>query len=94
VAGYGFKGISKVRASDGTPLQDIRVDGFPEYLAFDGSAIWVTLSYNQTVERFRTRDGALLATIPVGALPKGITFDGSSIWVTNYLDNTVTKIGR
>src|SRR5205807_1531946 len=63
-----------------------------DFMAFDGSNIWVTNGADNTVTKLRASSGALLGTYPVGLRPDMVAFDGSNVWVTND-GGGVTRIG-
>ena len=87
--------MTKLRASDGANLGTFPVGSVPEYLAFDGSNIWVANVNSTTVTKLRASDGTFLGTFVTGATAHGVAgvaFDGTNIWVANQNDNTVSKM--
>src|SRR5438876_10653931 len=63
-----------------------------EALAFDGTSLWVTSQFANTLTRVRASDGETLGTVVVGSRPIAVLADPSGIWVANLGDNTVTKL--
>jgi DNA-binding beta-propeller fold protein YncE len=86
--------LTKMRASDGTVLGNFPLGSTTTswQIAFDGNAVWVANSVNNTVTQVRASDGLILGIFAVGQKPFGVVFDGANIWVSNSLDNTVTKL--
>ncbi|MFO8102277.1 MAG: hypothetical protein R6U37_08985 [Dehalococcoidia bacterium] len=64
----------------------------PRRVAFDGTNIWVTNYYGDTVSKLDAATGGAVGTYSVGVKPVGIAFDGVSIWVANNNDSTVSKL--
>src|ERR1017187_2821891 len=60
--------VMKVRASDGTKLENYKVPFAPLRLAFDGSNIWATNAHDtdHMVTKIRASDGANLGSFDVG----------------------------
>jgi DNA-binding beta-propeller fold protein YncE len=74
--------IDKVRASDGAILGRF-VQLSPEFLAFDGTYIWMTNGeLTENVRKMRASDGQDVGVFSVGPGTGGILFDGANIWVT------------
>ena len=90
-ANAGEGTVSKLRASDGAPLGTFTVGGQPNFLLFDGSNVWVTVSPN-TVSKLRASDGKILGSFKVGGAPWWPAFDGENIWVPNFSDGTLSKL--
>ena len=63
--------VTKIRASDGVPLDTFVVGSGPSGVAFDGANIWVANSGDGTVIKLRASDGASLGTFAVGLSPAG-----------------------
>jgi DNA-binding beta-propeller fold protein YncE len=65
-----------------------------EGVLFDGTYVWVTDGYNNTVSKLQPADGTVLATYPtMGTSPLHLAFDGENIWVTHFgQTGTVNKL--
>jgi YVTN family beta-propeller protein len=64
----------------------------PNGIAFDGTYLWVSNYYSNTVSKVSISSSSVVGTFTVGSGPRGVVFDGTFIWVANYLSNTVTKL--
>ena len=64
----------------------------PTKVLFDGTNIWVTNYYGDTVTKLRAADGANLGSFPTGRWPDGLAFDGANIWVVNFRSHDFTKL--
>lgn len=79
-------------AAQGAPAGvTFEVGDGPEGIAFDGTALWVTNQFSNTVMKL-SGDGAVLGTFAVGRRPIGVAADTGSVWVANHLSDTVTKL--
>ena len=81
----------KLRASDGTLVDTIKVGRGPEALLFDGSSIWVANGGDNSVTKLRQSDGAT-CTFIVGTRPVALASDGKNVWVANNDSSSVTKL--
>ena len=90
VANSNHATLTKRLPSDGSIVGRFHVGRGPFALAFDGTNMWVTLSYDK-VAKVRASDGKVLGTFRVGRGPHALAFDGENIWVVND-SNTVTKL--
>jgi DNA-binding beta-propeller fold protein YncE len=63
----------------------------PQFIAFDGTSVWITNQHSNNVTKLRACDGETLGTFPTGGLPVGIAFDGVNIWTANHSGST-TKL--
>ena len=68
------------------------VGSSPQFIAFDGTSLWVTNLGNNNVTKLRDCDGAVLGTFPAGDAPVGIAFDGANVWIANNIDGSVSKL--
>lgn len=96
VGSTGDQFIYKVRPSDGTILDSIRVLGNPTWLAFDGTNVWSSADSTGLVNRTNgdTRiNTAFTVGSGSGSSPQAVVFDGTNVWVSSFSDNTVTKFG-
>jgi DNA-binding beta-propeller fold protein YncE len=87
VANNSDNSITKLRASDGTPLATIPgspANGLngPRGLAFDGANIWVTNNNAHTVSEFRASDASFVRVFTISTQAFGVAFDGANVWVT------------
>jgi alpha-tubulin suppressor-like RCC1 family protein len=64
----------------------------PEYLAFDGTNIWVTNQYDATVSRLSAQDGSPQGTFAVGNFPFNVVAAEEAVFVANFGNSTVTKL--
>ena len=71
--------------------QKFAVGGGPEAVAFDGSYLWVTNQFTDTVTKM-IADGSIVGTYGVGERPLGVATDGQSVWVANHDSNTVSRL--
>jgi YVTN family beta-propeller protein len=71
--------------------QKFAVGGGPEAVAFDGSYLWVTSQFDDTVTKM-TADGSVIGVYAVGEQPLGVATDGRSVWVANHGSNTVSRL--
>jgi len=55
----------------------------PQFVAFDGTNVWITNQGSNSVTKLRACDGEVLGTFPTGGLPVGIAFDGANVWTAN-----------
>jgi YVTN family beta-propeller protein len=69
----------------------VRVGEGPEAVVFDGTNLWVSNEFDNTVTRM-SRTGGVLSTHRVGRRPLGLATDGRNVWVANYLDGTVSQL--
>jgi sugar lactone lactonase YvrE len=69
-----------------------KVGKSPIGIAFDGTNIWGSNQYGQSLTKLRANDGENLGTFTVGSGPTGVAFDGANIWTANSFDGTVTKL--
>jgi YVTN family beta-propeller protein len=60
--------------------------------AADGSSVWATNMWNNTVSRINPATNTVTATIPVGDSPGGVASDGTAVWVANFGGNSVSRI--
>jgi len=70
----------------------ISVGTNPNFVAFDGTSIWVTNEGSNSVTKINPASNTVVGTYSVGSGPRGVVFDGTYIWVANYLANTVSKL--
>jgi hypothetical protein len=71
--------------------QRFPVGNGPEAVAFDGTYLWVTNQFDDTVTKM-SADGSILGAYPVGEQPLGVATDGISVWVANHDSNTVSRL--
>ena len=64
----------------------------PYGVAFDGTNIWVTEEFSNSVTKLLASTGAVVGSYGVGTNPQGLAFDGTNIWVTNQSSNNVTEL--
>ena len=96
VGSTGDQFLFKVRPSDGSILDNIRISGNPTGLAFDGTNIWSSADSTGMVNRTNgdTRTNtAFTVGSGNGSSPQAVAFDGTNVWVSSFTDNTVIKIG-
>jgi hypothetical protein len=70
VANFGDGTVTKLRASDGSPVGTywVSVVSEPTRICFDGANIWVTNFGDGTVTKLRASDGSPVGTYAVGSL--------------------------
>jgi DNA-binding beta-propeller fold protein YncE len=84
--------VTKLGAFGGYNLGTFPVGSAVRGLGFDGTAIWVCNSADNTFTRLRASDGARLGTYSAGAAPRAMAFDGTRMWIADSDSNTVTVI--
>ena len=52
-------------------------------MSSDGTHVWVTNSFDDTVSEIDASTGKVVNTIPVGSRPGGVSSDGTHVWVAN-----------
>src|SRR5262245_53060735 len=57
--------------------------GGPEALGFDGTYVWVTRQFKDTVVRLRASDGLSSGSFAVGRRPVALLVAGNNVWVAN-----------
>ena len=62
---------------------EFQVGRSPDGVAFDGSYIWVTNSYSNTVWKLDPDTGKELAGYATGIFPLSIIYDGTNMWIGN-----------
>jgi DNA-binding beta-propeller fold protein YncE len=67
------------------------VGSSPQFIAFDGTNLWVTNLGSNNITKLRDCDGAVLGTFPTGNAPVGIAFDGANVWTANNIGGSVSK---
>jgi YVTN family beta-propeller protein len=85
--------VSIVTPGPTLPWSTTTVTGFyiPRGILWDGSSIWVTDSFEDTLLRLDA-NGAVMQTVPVGVHPYYMCFDGQNIWVANSVSSTVSVV--
>jgi YVTN family beta-propeller protein len=83
-------GLSPAAAEEG--IRTIPVGSAPLSISSDGTHVWVTNVFENTVSEIEASSGTVIRTIPVGSVPAGVTSDGTHVWVTNAGENTVSEI--
>jgi len=74
-------------------VRTISVGSYPWGIAFDGTNIWVTNMFGNSVTEISASNGTVLGTFTgTFSAPTGIAFDGTSIWVTNQGSASVTEL--
>ena len=68
----GDSTVTKLRASDGSPLGTFTAGTRPVAAAFDGANIWIANQGSNDVTKLRASDGAVLGSFPVGQLPQAV----------------------
>ncbi len=67
----------------------------PTDMAFDGTYLWITNEYGDSISQYRTADGSKVGEIRVGWYPEEIIFDGKYLWVTyNERGSDTTDLAR
>jgi DNA-binding beta-propeller fold protein YncE len=84
--------VTKLRAFGGDNLGTFPVGSAVRGLAFDGSAIWVCNSVDNTFTRLLAADGSRLGTYWAGGAPRAMAYDGTRMWIANSASNTVTVV--
>jgi DNA-binding beta-propeller fold protein YncE len=69
-----------------------RVGSKANFIAFDGTNIWITNTGDNNVTKLRACDGGFLGNFPTGVGPLGTAFDGVNVWVSNALDGTISQM--
>src|SRR5215813_4374710 len=64
----------------------------PNFIAFDGTNIWVTDGSQNKVYEVRPSDGTLLVSAATPISPFGLACDGANIWVVGNRSNNITKV--
>jgi YVTN family beta-propeller protein len=64
----------------------------PFGLVYDGTDMWVALSFEDAVQRIDLATGTADPKITVDDRPRGIAYDGNFVWVANEGGGTVSKI--
>jgi YVTN family beta-propeller protein len=72
--------------------QTISTDRDPYLLAFDGTNVWATHQFSQTVTVWEADSGASLGKHPTGSQPTGIAWAGSRMWISNSGGGNVTVL--
>ncbi len=88
--------LTQLRASDGTQLGVVPLDGTPVALAFDGENIWVAVNkggkLGNEVVRVRASDGVVVGASEVAGFPSAFAFDGANMWVACQGTDKVLKM--
>jgi outer membrane protein assembly factor BamB len=106
VAALLFLVLSPNPGTPSLPAEDVIVHrvlragtyGFsdPQYIASDGSYVWVTNGLDNSVTELNATNGTWIRTLKGGNYqfnsPNGIASDGTHIWVTNFNGNSVTEL--
>lgn len=71
-----------------TPFERAPVGSRPQFIAFDGTNVWITNLGSNSVTKLRACDGEALGTFPTGTGPVGIVFDGANFWTANNTGST------
>lgn len=67
----------------------------PNDMAFDGTYLWVTNEYGDSISQYRAADGSKVGEVRVGWYPEEIVFDGKYLWVTyNARGGDATDLAR
>ena len=91
VSNGGSNSVSVLDARSGEKAgDDIPVGDSPRGIAAGGTAVWVAIKGNDTVERIV--NGQVTRRIPVGDNPVSVALDEDSLWVTNKDAGTVSRI--
>jgi YVTN family beta-propeller protein len=83
--------VTKVRASDGAILANLKGFNYPFAIAFDGVSIWVGNTGDNTVIKLNPATGAITNSFSLATGPIGMAFDGVSMWL-GYTDGSVIKL--
>jgi len=90
VANFFDGTVTKLQASDGTPLGTFDVGDGAAGVKFDGTAVLVTANGESTVTKLRVQDGAILEKIDVGDGPFHLALAGVDFWTADFSANTVS----
>jgi len=60
-------------------------------IAFDGSNVWVTSSFDNGIKKLDS-SGNVLQTVVTGENPGRMVFDGNNMWVTDNSDNSLAVV--
>ena len=82
--------VTKLQASDGTPLGTFDVGDGATGVKFDGIDVLVTANGENTVTKLRVQDGAILEKIDVGEGPFHLALAGVNFWTADFSNNTVS----
>ncbi len=82
-------GVSSAAAE---AIRTIPVGSGPLGISSDGTHVWVTNVFENTVSEIEASSGTVIRTIKVGSVPAGVSSDGTHVWVTNAKANTVSEI--
>jgi glutamine cyclotransferase len=94
-AGLAYFGSTRLR---GPSLASYAVGDQPRALLFDGQALWVANTFDNTLTKLSASDcaasdcGRTLGTFPVDSLPSALAFDGRNLWVASSLQQTLSVI--
>ncbi len=81
--GVGANSVSKFDARRQTLVATYSVGRNPDGVAFDGTFIWVTNSYNNNVWKINRNTGAYIDDFATGIFPLSIIYDGANMWIGN-----------
>ncbi len=76
--------VMKLDRTTGNVLASYDVGGYPSWITFDGTYIWVSNSSSGTVAQLKVKNVdpvQVVGTYPVGTWPYGSAFDGANLWV-------------
>jgi YVTN family beta-propeller protein len=73
-----------------------RAEGFvgasPSAIAVGAGSVWVTSSYDNTVQRLLPKTGTVVHTFTVGRHPSALAVRDGAVWVADQIDDAVTRI--
>jgi YVTN family beta-propeller protein len=85
-------GVGATSLPGGTIVNRTTVGNNPQGISSDGTDVWVTNEFSNSVSEIQASTGAVINTIAVGGYPQGISSDGTDVWVANSNSNSVSEI--
>jgi len=85
-------GVGATALPGGTIINMATVGNTPQDVSSDGTDVWVTNEFSNSVSEIQASTGTVINTIAVGGYPQGISSDGTDVWVANSNSNSVTEI--
>jgi hypothetical protein len=89
--------VSRVDGATGAPEQDLRVDGFSNFLTAGGGFVWVRMidqnGAKEWINQVNPADGSITRyDLPVPNLDGGLGFGHGSLWVADWDANAVHRM--
>jgi len=85
-------GVGATALPGGTIINMATVGNTPQDVSSDGTDVWVTNEFSNSVSEIQASTGTVINTIAVGGYPQGISSDGTDVWVTNSASWSVSEI--